>query len=437
MSHPYVEYLREVEKAARRRRFSAVSLIIPAGALMFASAVLWSHLATRDVITRAEGEVIPAARVQMVQNTEGGILRDVLVTEGERVKEGQVVAHLDDTSLKAETDGQKVRRAGLAATAARLDAEAGGGALQIPAEVQSLVPGMVAHEKALFKARQAELASGIDILNQELTQRQSEVAVLDVREKTLSRGLSFLTQELTMGRDLAAQGLKSRIELLKLERQVSDAEGERDSIHDRLPAARAAVDEAKRKIDERRAVFETQALQELTKIRTELAAVDASLITLAEGSSRRDIRAPVDGVVKRVAVASLGGAIQPGATLMEVVPANDALLIEGKVRVSDLPRLRLGQTASVRIGSSQIAGNGIVTATVEEVDADPQPDRSGEPVYRVRLRSAALMVPSAEHARAIQAGMTATAEIFTGRQSVLDYVLQPIRTARFAMLREQ
>ncbi len=429
MSRPDAEQIRELLTAARHRPQLVLSLVVPICAVAMVSGVLWAHFAAHDVVTRTEGKIVPSPAIQQVQAREGGILRELLVAEGERVSQGQVIARLEDANFKAEMDSQRARRLVLAAAAARLSAEAEGGSPQIPADVAALAPDAAARQQALFRARRAELGSTIQILSQQLAQRRSEQALLEGRERTLGRSLHFLEQELAMGRDLAAHGLKSRLELLKTERQVSDAEGETEAVRDRLVAARAAVDEAQQRVDERRQAFQSQALQDLAKAHADMAAIDASLLGLTDRLARQDIRAPRDGVVKKLLAAEIGSTLSAGAVVAEEVSSGDDLLIEGKVRSADLALLRPGQTASVRIGAGGSDPYGMLPATLEQVSQVGRTEHDADPSYVVRLHTAP-SVFAMQQSMEIHPGMSATVDILIGKQSVLDYLLEPMRKVR-------
>jgi membrane fusion protein, adhesin transport system len=428
MSRPDAEQFRELLAAARRRPHLALSLLMPVGAAAVVSGVLWAHFAAHEVVASAEGKIVPSPQVENVQAREGGILRDVLVAEGDRVVAGQVVARLEDASVKAELDGQKARRLVLAAATARLAAEADGSALNMPAEISAEAPHAAAREKAYYKLRQAQLETNVQILGQQLTQRKSDMAVLQSRERTLNRSMAFLSQELSMGRDLASRGLKSKLELLKLERQVSEMQGEVETVDDRMNAAQAAVGEAQRRVDESQQSFELQALQDLGKAHAEIAALDASLGSLSERLARQELRAPRDGVVKKLMVADAGTMVTAGTTIFEESSTSDDLLIEGKVRPSDIALLRPGQTASVRIGNSGSRTFGMLPATLEQVSQVARGEPSDAPSFLVRVHTERALFSRAQ--LGIQPGMTATVNINVGRESVLDFLLEPVRKVR-------
>ncbi len=424
MSHPSAEGLREVKFSARRWPSRLVRLAVPLGAASVASAAVWLHFASLDVVTEAEGRVVPSQQVQPVAAADGGILREVLVAEGDHVTEGQVLARLDDAGVQAEIDAGKARRLVLAAQEARLDAEANGAALHFPADWAAHARDAETREKELFAARHAELETSIQILERQLVQRQGEQAVLQARLRTAERSLGLLDQELAMGRELAGQGLKSRVELLRLERQVNDAEGEADITRSQLAAASAAVDEAQRRIDERRQAFVAQALQDLGKTRADMAVVDASLARLASRAVHYEVRAPREGVIQHMEISKAGGLVRPGTTLMALASEDGSVFIEGKVSPADFGSLRPGQTASVQIdGPGQAWGN--LPATVEQVSLA---ERDGRPSFVLRLRTAA-SVASDGQSLAIEPGTAARVDITTGHRSLFDYVVAQVKQA--------
>ncbi len=425
MSLPTADRVREPKGAPRRWPSLFVRLVAPLGTASVAAGAVWLHFASLDVVTEAQGRIVPSVQVQPVAASDGGVLREVLVADGDHVTEGQVLARLDDAGVEAEMDAQRARRLVLAADVARLEAEATGGAFHLPADVAAHAVDAGVREKALFRIRRAQLDSDIQILGRQLIQRQSEQAVLQERLQTTERSLKLLDQELAMGRELAGQGLKSKVEMLRLERQVNDAEGDAEATRSQLTAAAAAVDEAQRRIEERRQAFAEQALQDLGKTRADIAAADATLARLASRAVSYEVRAPHDGVVRNIDISKAGRLVRPGATLMALASDDGSVFVEGKVSPADLGSLRPGQTASVRIdGAGHVWGS--LPATLEQVSLA---EHDGRPTFLVRLRTAASLSGDGQ-SLPIEPGTVARVDILTGRRSLLDYVVAQVKQAR-------
>lgn len=426
MSLSDAEHELQVLAVAQRRPRLAVRLTFGSCAAMLTAGVAWAHLAVHDVVARADGIIVPSEEIHLISGEEGGVLREVLVTNGQHVSQGQVIARFESPGFTAEAGSRRVHRLVLAADAARLEAEADDTSLTMPAEVAAGAPAAVQREKALYRVRKAQLASSVYILRRQWEERQSELSALQEREKTVTRSLGYLQQQLAMDHDLAAKGLTSRSEMLKLERQVSDAEGDAATIQNNLAAAQAAVEEASQRMEERNQAFHGQALEDLGKVRADIAAVDASLVELADRMAHHDIRAPRDGVVKRMLIEA-GSLVAPGTAIAEETSIGADLLIKGKVRLADLALLRPGQTASVQVSDKGLQGYGVLSATLEQVDAaDGSGPGAGTPyVMKLDPKQFVAAWPLAAHA-----GMSAKVDIVVGRESLLDYVLAPIRQVR-------
>lgn len=425
-------FLRDIEAAARHRPPLMATLSLGLITLILVTALVWAHYAVLDVVTHAEGKVIPSRQIQIVQNLEGGILAELLVAEGDSVAKGQVLARMDGTSFASEAETYRARRLALLASATRLSAEAEGGALLLPAEI----PAEIAQrEQRLYGSRKQEQDSTQQILASQLTQRRGELAQLDGRAHALERSQDLLQQELVMARGLAEQGLKSRAELLRLERQMSDLQAEADNTQAKLPSARAAMEEIRRRMVERVQAFRSAAMQDLSRTKADIAAIEGASVAMTDRVNRRDIRAPMDGIVKRIAMTTLGGVLQPGTEVLEIVPVDASLLVEARVKPAEIAFLHPGQAASIRLTAYDSTIYGSLAARLEHISADTMTDRNGESFYLVRLRTEAPR--DGGHKLDILPGMVATADILTAKQSVLNYLLKPIRKASQTALRER
>ncbi|WP_142848523.1 HlyD family type I secretion periplasmic adaptor subunit [Telmatospirillum sp. J64-1] len=437
MSREELEYMKELDAAARRRPPLAMRLFLFFSVLLFGVGIAWMAWAKLDEVTRADGQVIPSRHVQVVQNLEGGIVTEILVREGETVKKGQVLARMDPTSYGAEVSRLQARRLALLAAVHRLQSEAWNRDLEMPEEVLKLAASTAESERELFNSRRDELAASLDVLQRQLVQRRQDLLSLENEEKALARSLRFVGQELEMARDLSSRGLKSRIETLRLERQHSEITGQLETVRLNVPGARAAVEEAEERINERLEAFRAQALTELNERKLELASVEAELIASRDRMTRREVRAPMDGIVKRLDINTVGGVIQPGSELMEIVPLDDTLLIEARVRPSDIAFLHPGQRAVVKITAYDFTIYGGLDGRLEHISADTIVNEEGESFYLIRVRTDATHFQGREGELPIIPGMTAQVDLLTGEKTVLDYVMKPVLRARESALTER
>lgn len=409
--------------------------------LFWLAAVAWAALAQVDEYAVAEGKVVPSSRLQLVQNLEGGIVAEVLVKTGDRVEKDQPLLRMDPVRFaSASQEGQAKDRA-LLARIARLSAEAAGLPFTPPPALAGSAPALVQQEAALHAGRQQALRANLAVLRQQADQREQELAEKQARQAQLQQSHALVTRELEMVQPMANQGYITRLDAVRLERQANDLRGELDAARLALPRLQAALREARERVDEATARFRADAMKELSLARAEQAALAAANTELEDRLRRTEVRAPVAGVVKQLKVNTVGGVIQPGMELMEIVPHEDTLLVEARVRPADIAFLHAGQDALVKLSAYDFAIYGGFPATLEQIGADTlTPDRPGERAesyYLVQVRTRGSTPTGAARPLYIMPGMVATVDIHTGRKSVLHYLLKPIVRARDAMLRER
>jgi adhesin transport system membrane fusion protein len=416
-------------------------LILLAVATLMVVALLWAALAKVDEVTRAEGQIIPSSQVQVVQNLEGGIVQEILVREGDVVDKGQILLRIDDTRFASSYQEGRLKYLALQAQISRLTAETEGKSLQLPAEVDKEAPQLAEDARRLYRTRQQELASTVQILEQQRDQRKQEVAEMRSRAGQLQRSYALLRDEYERTAPLAGEGVISEVELLRLKRQLNETRGDLDGVRLRLPAAQAALAEAEAKIEDARIKFRTDAQAQLNEAKAELAATAQNNTAALDRVTRTAVRSPMRGTVKRLKVTTVGGVIQPGMDLVEIVPLEDSLLVEAKVQPRDIAFLHPGQRAMVKLTAYDSTIYGALEATLEHISADAitQDDgRGGERSYflvRVRTRDRGYVKDG--ESLPIIPGMTATVDILTGRKSVLTYLMRPIERARERALRER
>ncbi len=405
--------------------------------LFFAAAIAWAWWAEIDEVTRGQGTVIPSSQVQVIQNLEGGILKAILVREGEMVKAGQVLLRIDDTGFAASLGEQKAAYYSLMGQVARLTAESDGSAVEFPPELMAEARQVAVNERSLFNARRADLKSQLGILRQQVDQRKQELTELRGQLKQNRSSLVLLQEELAMTEPLVLNGVVPKINLLRLRREVNDLEGLIKSTILALPRAKSAVQEASRRIEERYLNFRSEALGELNSRRSEFAQVEQSILAARDRVLRRDIRSPVRGIVKQLRIRTIGGVVTPGMDLMEVVPLDDTLLVEARVLPADVAFLKPGQEATVKLTAYDFSIYGGLTAKLERISADTIVDERGDSYYQIIVRTDKSELVHRGKILPIIPGMVASIDILTGRKTVLDYLLKPILKARDRALTER
>ncbi len=412
-------------------------LLLFAIVLFFLVALLWAKLAIIDEVTHASGKVIPSSQVQVIQNLEGGILKEVMVEEGGFVEAGAVVLRIDDTSHAASFGELQARNASLLGEIQRLEAEAEGTPLVYSDNMKKEHDGVVEDQQALYGAREAELGAQLAILQQQLEQREQEKAELVSKITLAEEGLSIANEELAITAPLVEKKIVSKVKLLQLRREINGLEGDISAAKLALPRAESAIAEARQRVEEKRQNQKSGILGELSQRRAEQQAVQEAIIAAKDKVARTEVRSPVKGVVKELKIRTVGGVIKPGEDLMEIIPIEDNLRIEAQVRPADIAFLRPEQEAMVKFTAYDFSVYGGLPGKVERISADTILDEQGEAFYKVIVRTETNNLTRGGKNLPIIPGMVATVDVITGEKSVLDYLLKPIIKAQQQALRER
>lgn len=367
----------------RHRGWLIFALLV---ATLLMALVIWSRFAEIEEVTIGQAQVIPSGRVQVVQSLEGGIVSALQVREGQVVEAGQPLVIIDPTRAATSFNEVDSRRRALIAQAARLRAETSGQSLRFPPEISGDAE-LIRNERATYVAR-----------------RQA----VDDATAGLSQSVGLMRRELAITAPMSERGLVPEIDVLRLRRQISDAEMQ---IADRVNRYRA------------------DAGTELTRIEAELAQVQEVTAGRRDAFDRTILRAPVRGTVKNMQVTTVGGVIQPGADVLDIVPSEDDLLVEARIRPSDVAFLRPGLKATVKLGAYNYLVYGSLTGRVESISPDTMRERGQpeqEPYYRVVVRTNRAALKHGGETLPIIPGMTATVEVLTGRRTLFDYFLRPV-----------
>ena len=359
------------------------------------------------------------------------------VEEGQEIEAGQILLRIDDTEFAANYGELRAKYLSLLSSIARLEATILGGEPEFPGVLLTERPSLADSDRALLAARRAELESSLDVLRRQADQRAQEFAEAETRLAQIERSYALAHEELELTAPLVDQGVISKVELLRLQRQVNDLKGEMDATELSLPRLLSALTEAERRIEERDIAAQAETLTQLTDAKNEFAQVEEALVAEADRVKRREVIAPVSGIVKKIYVSTIGGVIQPGEDLIEVVPLEDTLIVEARIDPKDVAFLRPGQEATVKISAYDFSIYGGLDAQLTHVSADTILDEEGRAFYQIRVRTEKSYLGTQEKPLPIIPGMTATVDILTGEKTVMDYILKPTLKAKQAALRER
>lgn len=430
-----VDFATDADLAILRQEPLRAQVLLRAIGIVFLLFVVWAALAQLDEVTRGEGKVIPSRQVQILQSIDGGLVSEILVHEGDIVQANQLLIKIDETRFVSSVKENQAQYLGLVAKASRLRAIAEGKPFVPPPEVANADPSIVAQEKKLYEARNDELAAAISIARQQLNQRQQELNEAQAKRAQASQGYDLTARELTVTRPLINSGAVSEVELLRLERDVSRYRGERDMATAQISRVQSAISEAQRKIEEVELAFRNDAGKELSETMAKLNSLAEGSIALSDRVKQSSIRSPVKGTVKRLLVNTVGGVVQPGKDMIEIVPLEDTLLLEARVLPRDIAFLRPGQPVIVKFTAYDFPIYGGLDGTLEHIGADTVMDDKGNAFYTVRVRTS--KPGFGDSNLPIIPGMVAEVDILTGKKSVLAYMLKPVLRAKSVALTER
>lgn len=446
-------YTNEVDAALARKPSRGVRLLSLAVCLFFLCMLLWSAFATLDEVTHAEGQVVSSQRTQSIQNLEGGILQSVLVREGQIVEKDAPLARLDNEMAGSYYRDAIIKALDNQAAIIRLEAELTDTAPVFPdnladgikqlvdqrlaGDLENLSIRIISDHTATYNARYTQRAAELEVLVSQFNQRQRDVEEQLSRKTQLERSLVLAAEQRDIAYPLMQRRNYSRVEFLGLEQKVVALQGDIESIAASLPKSQAAAREAEQRIAFRKAELNSAVTEEINKRRMELNSLRETLAAGGDRVARTELRSPVRGTVKQIYLNTVGGVVKPGESIMEIVPLDDSLLIEARVRPADVAFLHSGQKAVVKVSAYDFSIYGGLEGHLEQISADTIEDKRGDFYYLVKVRTAKTSITYRQEQLPIIPGMITTVDIMTGKKTVLSYLLKPILKASQNALRER
>lgn len=431
------EFMDDIRQATLRGAHPLANLLLWVIVAIFLFFIIWANIAELDEVTRGAGSVIPSGKTQTVQNLEGGIVKQLLVKEGDVVERDQTLLELDNTGFASSYEEKKTRARVLEATIARLEAFVESREPVFSEQLKTEAPQIVEQQLNVFQSDRAQQGSSIDVLKQQVVQRRQELAeAVSNREKT-ANAYNIAQQELDMTLPLEAKGAVSKVEILRLQRQVSDLDGARKAASLNIPRAQAALQEAEQRVNESSLQNKNDKVTELAKVREDFQRVTEIIKAEADKVDRTTVKAPVRGTVKQLLVNTVGGVVQPGMDLVEIIPLDDSLLVEAQIRPKDIAFLRPGQEATVKITAYDFSIYGGLKGRLERISADTITNEKGDPFYKIVVRTDKAYLGGDKQKLPIIPGMVASVDILTGKKTVMDYIAKPFLKAYEEALKEK
>lgn len=396
LQKPALDYAADSELAAAKEstRSATLALYLILAVVVFGS--VWAYYAEIDEATIAEGKVVPSSSLQVVQNLEGGIVKEIIVKEGDRVKQGQVLIELNKKRFAAQHQERLAKKAVLEAEIIRLSAEAvGAKSIEFEAEFERKHPSIVSQTKAQFETDMQALEESLDILQ---------------------KSYDLMKRELEIVRPLAKQGVMSDVEKIRLERQLATIEGQ---------------------LVEKRDKARVDAQDQLNKVKAEYAVLREQLLGTQDRLDRATIRSPVDGIVSQIYVSSIGQVVSPGENIAEVVPLDDQLTIQSYIRPIDIGFIHPGQQVMVKVSAYDATVYGGLQGEVTHISADAITDEKGMSYFETKIKTDRNYVEKGDKKYQIIPGMTVVVHVLTGKKTVMNYIMKPFTKARQEALKER
>ncbi len=430
-------------------------LTIWAMAALLLSFILWSSFASLEQVTSGSGKIIPSSQVQIIQSLDGGVLQELFVQEGMQVTKGQPIARIDDTRFRSDFAEQKQEVDSLRANIIRLRAELSSIIIgtnddwrlqieltkqvpQYPEDLNVNAEYMVKRQQDEYSGRLDNLINQLAIESQQIQQREQEIAELDSKIATMAISYNLATKELDLTRPLADKNIVPKIELYKLERSVNELKGELSAIRLLSPKLKSTLQESILNRRETALIYRTEARAELNELQNKLSRINEAQVGAQDKVTKALIVSPVIGTIKTIHINTLGGVVKSGETIAEIVPTEDMLMVEAKIKPRDIGFIYPGLPAVVKITAYDFARYGGLTGKVIHISADTTQDEEGNSFYLIRVKTDASSIKNSKNEQMpIIPGMMTNVDVITGKRTILEYILNPILRAKQAALRER
>ncbi|HEX5484704.1 MAG TPA: HlyD family type I secretion periplasmic adaptor subunit [Limnobacter sp.] len=427
--HLSIGQIREIYKAQGK----ADRLIKIAG-LTFLVLLVWAAVAQVPQSAIGESKVIPSQKLQIVQAVDGGVITAIQVHEGDLVKAGQTLVQIDTTRFNSSVREKEAIEASLTLREARLIALLNHTDMKVPEDMKSQYPDLYAQETKLLNSKLQEWNALNEINEQQLTQKQQEMEEAESRARAAASAQRLADQELSSMRPLLKSGAVSPVEILRIEKDVASAKGDFQAATAQSARLRAAITEAREKIKETRLKLENQARADLAETKGKLKSLAQNQIELSDRVKQATLRAPVDGLIQRILYNTRGAVVPAGKEIVEIVPVDEQLVFETRIKPKDIAFIRPGQKATIRVTAYDSSIFGAIHGKVESISADSLSDDYGKPYYAVKVTAPRTgMNPAIK----LIPGMVADVNIETQQRSVLSYLTQPILRASSKMFTEK
>ena len=428
-----IQRLATLKNLSVRHRMEGIRLYLTIIMACTLLAIVWASFAEVDRVIRINGKIITAGRGQEIQHLEGGIIASIQTTEGAAVKKGDLLLTIDNVAAGANLDETKVKLATQSVRITRLKAEVkGDDKLEWPENLNNTVTAKA--ENNLFLSRRAKLQQEILVHEQTSNQQAAKLNEIRTRQAKLTEELNVARNRSKLMEEMLSRGAASKLETLEAQGRQRRLETEINDTATSIPTIEAAIAEEKARTKSIQTDFVNSAQNDLVLALAEKERLEKVMLSDSDRFKRTEIRSPIDGIINRIAINTLGGVVKPGDKLIELIPYTNEVIIEARAQPKDRGYLKPGLDATVRISAYDIGELGVLKSKVTEVSADTMVDSHGESFYRVNLLVNS--IPKSYQNHIMVPGMTATADVVTGSHTVMGLILSPIRKFTYNMFRD-
>ncbi len=432
-----LQYMQSLSAAVMQRSPRYLIFVVMIILFFVLSAIIWMSWASIDVVIRGSGKVVPASQMQLIQSLEGGIVSEILIHEGQLVKVNQPLVKISDIAFASSFEENRLTYYELLAKSSRLTAEATGEEFVIDEEVKKNAPQILNSELSLFNSNKQQLSDTLNILEEQINQQLGSLQEILSKKRQLEKSLKLMKREISIKKPLVKKGIISEVEYIQLQQREADIEGELETLNLSIPRIQSTVDEARFKKKKESLDFRNTAKKELNEINAEISRIKEVQTALKDRVKRTTLRSPVKGIVQRLYTNTIGGVVSPGSNMVEIVPQEDSLLIELKIKPADIASVSVGQTARLKFSAYDFAIHGSLKAELTFVSADTITNEDGESYYLVRVKPIENFLGHEQQPLPIKVGMTAEADIIVDKKTILQYLIQPVSRGLDKALREK
>lgn len=400
--------------------------------LFIVTFIVWASFASIDEIVRGSGKIIPSSKNQIIQNLEGGIIHKINVKQGDLVKKGDILIQIENQKNISLYESDKLTSIELDVKIARLKAQAYNMKYVVKDSMKQY-QNLINREKSLFNTNIKKLNSNISIFNEQIIQHNSSLEEAKTSIRHLKKSLSFIEEEIKMVKPLVKQGIKSKVDLIKLKKEANRVNEKLQTTKGSIPRLKSLINESKYKTQKISNDFKSKSKEELNKYVMEKERIKVNLLSSKDSVSRTHVTSPTNAIVKNIFVNTIGGVIKSAENLIELVPTDDTLLVQARIKPSDIAFIYASQKVIVKFTAYDFALFGALKGKIVSIGADTKLTKENKAYYEIIIKTNRNYLKKGNKKLPIIPGMVVSIDIITGKKTILNYILKPIlKTKQYA-----